>query len=289
MDFIKGLQSAIDYIEDNLTEEIDYEKNAKKAACSTFYFQRIFSALCDMSIGDYIRKRRLTLAGRDLNVSKEKVIDVALKYGYESPESFARAFSKFHGITPSEAKLDGSKLKSFTRLSVQIIMKGGNAMDYKVEEKQAFKVLEKVETHRIVNEENFNTIPDFWARSHQDGTIGTLLKLTNDNSYIFGICYGNYPHNANEFEYGIGAKCDDDCVTPEGFRINEIPARTWLVFDIVGAMPNAVQDLWRKITSEFFPTSDYEPTYEMDIEAYTAGVMTDPSYKSEIWVPVVKK
>ena len=175
MDFIKGLQSAIDYIEDHLTDEIDYERIAQKAACSTFYFQRIFSALCDMSVGDYIRKRRLTLAGRDLNVNKEKVIDVALKYGYESPEAFARAFSEFHGITPSEAKLDGSKLKSFTRLSVQITMKGGNAMDYKVVEKQAFKVLEKVKTHRIVNEENFKTIPEFWARSHQDGTIGTRL------------------------------------------------------------------------------------------------------------------
>lgn len=289
MDFIKGLQRAIDYIENHLTDEIDYERIAQQAACSTFYFQRIFSALCDMSVGDYIRKRRLTLAGRDLNVNKEKVVDIALKYGYESPESFTRAFSKFHGITPSEAKLDGSKLKSFTRLSVQITMKGGNAMDYKVVEKQAFKVLEKVETHRIVNEENFNTIPDFWARSHQDGTIGTLLKLTNDNSYIFGICYGNYPHNANEFEYGIGVKCDGDCVAPDGFRINEIPAITWLVFEIVGAMPNAVQNLWRKITSEFFPTSDYEPTYEMDIEAYTAGAMTDPNYKSEIWVPVKKK
>ena len=258
MDFIIGLQSAIDYIENHLTDEIDYERIAQQATCSTFYFQRIFSALCDMSIGDYIRKHRLTLAGRDLNVNKEKVVDIALKYGYESPKSFTRAFSKFHGITPNEAKLDGSKLKSFTRLSVQITMKGGNAMDYKVVEKQAFKVLEKVETHRIVNGENFNTIPDFWARSHQDGTIGTLLKLTNDNSYIFGICYGNYPHNANEFEYGIGAKCDVNCVAPDGFRINDIPERTWLVFEIIGAMPNAVQDLWRKITSEFFPTADYE-------------------------------
>lgn len=289
MDFVKGLQSAIDYIEDHLTEELGYEEIAKQAACSTFYFQKIFSALCDMSVGDYIRKRRLTLAGRELNANKAKVIDVALKYGYESPEAFARAFAKFHGITPSEAKLDGSKLKSFTQLSVQITMKGGNAMDYKIVEKEAFKVLEKVEKHSIVNEENCNTIPDFWSRSHQDGTIEKLLNLTSDNYYIFGICYANHPHNASEFEYGIGAKCDDDCIAPDGFRINEIPARTWLVFEVVGAMPNAVQELWRRITSEFFPTSDYEPTYEMDIEAYTAGVMTDPNYKSEIWVPVIKK
>lgn len=286
MDFIKGLQSAIDYIEDNLTRNLDYEEIARRAACSVFYFQKIFSVLCDMSVGDYIRKRRLTLAGRELNRSKAKVIDIALKYGYESPEAFTRAFSKFHGITPSEARNDGSKLKSFSRLSVQITMKGGNAMDYKIVKKESFKVIEKVETHRIVDDENLNTIPDFWTRAHQDGTVATLLSLTNDNSYIFGICYGNYPHNTNDFEYGIAAKCDDNCIAPQGFRINEIPARSWVVFEITGAMPNAVQDLWRKITSEFFPTSDYEPTYEMDIEAYTAGVMTDPNYKSEIWVPI---
>ena len=160
MDFVKGLQRAIDYIENHLTDEIAYERIAQQTACSTFYFQRIFSVLCVMSVGDYIRKRRLTLAGRDLNINQEKVIDVALKYGYESPEAFTRAFSKFHGITPSEAKLDGSKLKSFTRLSVQITMKGGNAMDYKVVEKQAFKVLEKVEIHRIANEENIIQSPN---------------------------------------------------------------------------------------------------------------------------------
>ena len=289
MGFVKGLQCAINYIEEHLTDELDYEEIARQAACSTFYFQWIFSALCDMPLGDYIRRRRLTLAGRDLNVDKAKVIDTAIKYGYESPEAFTRAFSKFHGITPSEAKCESAKLRSFTRLSVQITLRGGNAMDYKVVEKQAFKVLERVETHRIVNEENFNTIPDFWTRCHRDGTIGKLLSLTSDRAYVFGICYGNYPHNAEEFEYGIGMKCDDDCVAPEGFRVNAIPARTWLVFEIIGPMPDAVQKLWRKITSEFFPTSDYEPTYEMDIEAYTAGVMTAPDYRSEIWVPVRKK
>lgn len=119
MDWITGIQNAINYIENHLTEEIDYDKAAAEAACSSFYFQRIFSILCDISLSEYIRNRRLTLAGNELNASNAKVIDIALKYGYESPESFARAFSKFHGITPSEAKKNGSKLKSFSRLSVK--------------------------------------------------------------------------------------------------------------------------------------------------------------------------
>ena len=145
MDWITGIQNAINYIEEHLTEEINYDKVAEEAACSSFYFQRIFGVLCDISLGEYIRNRRLTLAGNELNVSDIKVIDIALKYGYESPESFTRAFSKFHGITPSEAKKNGSKLKSFSRLSVKITLSGGSMMDYKIVEKEAFEIIEKVE------------------------------------------------------------------------------------------------------------------------------------------------
>ena len=114
MDWLTGIQNAINYVEAHLTEEIDYEKVARKAACSNFYFQRIFGVLCGISLGEYIRNRRLRLAGNELRASDDKVIDIALKYGYESPESFARAFSRFHGVTPSEARKDGSKLKSFS-------------------------------------------------------------------------------------------------------------------------------------------------------------------------------
>ena len=143
MDWLTGIQNAINYIEEHLTEEIDYEEVAKEAACSNFYFQRIFGILCGISIGDYIRNRRLTLAGDELSASDDKVIDIALKYGYESPESFTRAFSRFHGVTPSEAKKDGSKLKSFSRISVKITLSGGSVMNYKIVEKEAFDTYEE--------------------------------------------------------------------------------------------------------------------------------------------------
>ena len=289
MDWITGIQNAINYIEEHLTEEIDYEIVAKEASCSSFYLQRIFSILCGMTLGDYIRNRRLTLAGNELSAADDKVIDIALKYGYESPESFTRAFSRFHGVTPSKAKKDGSKLKSFTRLSVKITLSGGNIMDYKIIEKNAFDIIEKVEAHTVENSENAKSIPDFWMRSHNDGTVKTLLDTTTDRTYIFGVCYGNLPENAKTFDYSIAAKCDNNTVVPEGFRKNTIPARTWAVFECKGAMPNAMQDMWHKIISEFFPTSGYQPTYEMDIEAYTDGNMGSPDYRSEIWVPVIKK
>lgn len=288
MDWITGIQSALNYIEDHITEELDYADIASQAACSSYYFQRIFGILCGIPLGEYIRNRKLALAGSELNVADTKVIDVALKYGYESPESFTRAFSKFHGITPSEAKKDGSRLKSYSPLSVQIILKGGHTMDYKIIDKSAFKVIEKVERQNISDSQHLNTIPGFWERSHQDGTIEKLLSITSDRSYIFGICYGGNLTDEKSFDYGIGVMYDDSCQIPEGFRVNEIPARTWVVFETHGAMPDAIQKLWHNICAEFFPTSDYQPTYEMDVEVYTYGDMTSPDYRSEIWVPVVK-
>lgn len=289
LDWVTGIQNAINYVEEHLTDEIDFDLVSKEAACSNFYFQRIFSILCGITLGDYIRSRRLTLAGNELCASDVKVIDVALKYDYESPESFTRAFTKFHGITPSEAKKDGSKLKSFSRLSVKITLSGGNIMDYKIIEKDAFDIIEKVETHTVDNSENAKSIPDFWTRSHKDRTVKMLTELTTDRTFIFGMCYGNLSKDAKTFDYSIAAKCDSNTAVPKGFRKNTIPARTWAVFECKGAMPNAMQDVWHKIVSEFFPTSGYEPTYEMDIEAYTEGNMSSPDYRSEIWVPVVKK
>lgn len=289
MDWITGIQNAISYIENHLTEEIDYDKAAAEAACSSFYFQRIFSILCDISLSEYIRNRRLTLAGNELNASNAKVIDIALKYGYESPESFARAFFKFHGITPSEAKKNGSKLKSFSRLSVKITLSGGSVMDYKIVEKEAFEIIEKVEAHSIENETNSKSIPDFWSRSHNDGTVKTLFENATDNTFIFGVCYGNNSDSEKTFNYSIGAICDENIIVPKGFRKNTIPARTWAIFECKGAMPKAIQDMWHKITAEFFPISGYQPTCEMDIEAYTEGDMGSENYRSEIWIPVVKK
>ena len=212
MDWITGIQNAINYIEEHLTEAIDYDEVAKEAACSSFYLQRIFSILCGMTLGDYIRNRRLTLAGNELSAADDKVIDIALKYGYESPESFTRAFSRFHGVTPSEAKKDGSKLKSFSRLSVKITLSGGNIMDYKIIEKEAFDIIEKVEAHTVEDSENAKSIPDFWTRSHNDGTVEKLLDTTTDRKYIFGVCYGNLPENAKTFDYSIAAKCNENTI-----------------------------------------------------------------------------
>lgn len=288
MNWISGIQNALDYIEEHITDKPDYTEIASRAYCSVFYFQRIFGILCGMTVGEYIRNRRLTLAGIELYNTKSKVIDVALKYGYDSPESFTRAFARFHGITPSEARTDGSRLKSFSRLSVKIIMKGGNTMNYRIIEKPAFKVFGKTETHSIDENQNNNTIPAFWDRVHSTGVIETLLKNASDKTYIFGICYGNTRTSQKTFDYSIAVECDGNITVPDGYSVKEIPARKWVVAECTGAMPEAIQKLWHEICTEFFPTSEYRPTYEMDIEAYPAGDMTSPDYKSQIWIPIEK-
>ena len=288
MDWLTGIQRAINYVEEHLCEEINYQRVAKEAKCSSFYFQKLFNILCGITLGEYIRNRRLTLAGGELSTSDCKVIDVSLKYGYESPESFTRAFSKFHGITPSEAKKDGSKLKYFFPLSVKIALQGGDLMNYKIVEKPAFDIIEKLEVQCNENNESVRTIQEFWARSESDGTVDSLFNDGEDKSIIFGICYANFAR-FKYFDYSIAARWDENKPVPLGFRRSRIPKRTFAVFECIGPIPDAMESMWQRIVSEFFPTSCYEPTYEMDIEAYTKGDRKSANYRSEIWVPVKKR
>ncbi|HEZ7986455.1 MAG TPA: AraC family transcriptional regulator [Ruminococcus sp.] len=290
MDWIKGMQRCINYIEDHITEPMELADIAHEMNVSPFYFQRIFTLVCGLTPGEYIRSRRLALAGSELISTDAKVIDIALKYGYDTPEGFTRAFTRFHGASPNAVKKGSISIKSFSPLQISISMKGGKIMNYRIIEKEAFKVLEKAEIHSIVDNENKNTIPDFWDRAKTDGTLDTLIAaFAPGEKNIYGICYGNSASDNKTFEYSIAAKCTEKCVAPEGFRINEIPARTWAVFECIGPMPTAIQECWHRVITEFFPSSDYEPTYEMDLEVYSEGDTSANDCKSWIYVPVIKK
>ena len=290
MNWIAGIQHAIDYIEETITQELDYDEIAKRAYSSSFHFQRVFGILCGCTLGEYIRARRLTLAGMALAASNAQVIDIALKYGYDSPESFGRAFAKFHGITPSKARVVGANLKSFSKLSVKLVLEGGHIMDYKIEAKKAFKVIEKRRLFSTKDDANLKEIPEFWASSKADGSIGTLCGYCGGSAFdsrILGICYGD--GCSTEFSYSIASSYNGKTPVPEGFCINEIPARTWAIFKCKGAMPDAIQDLWRRIYTEFFPASDYMPKNDIDFEVYPDGDISSPNYESEIWIAVEKR
>lgn len=283
MDWIKSFQRSIDYIEENLLQPLDMSDIAAQMHISVFYYQKIFTILCGFSANEYIRNRRLTLAGAELVSGGGKTVDIALKYGYDTHEGFTRAFTRFHGVTPAAAK-NGSPIKSFARLTVAISMKGGTQMEYQIIKKEKFRVAEKRGTHTVSENENNRTIPEFWTKCHADGTVKRLLELTSDKSKILGICYSNPHSSESTFEYSVAAIIDDSREIPEEFTVNEIPSCTWAVFKCSGELPAAVQELWHRICTEFLPSSDYEITCEMDIEAYS----TD-NYYYEIWVPVVKK
>lgn len=202
MDWITGIQKAIDYVEAHITEPIDYEEAAKRAYSSSFHFQRVFSILCGFTLGEYIRWRRLSLAGSELLQSNEKIIDLAMKYGYDTPESFSRAFTRFHGIAPSQAKNNSAVLKSFSRLSVKLILNGGNTMDYRIETKEAFKLIMKKKKVSRSQELTAAEIGEFWKKCGSDGTIESLCKyIPEENIFKDCIVGASFGKDATDEEF----------------------------------------------------------------------------------------
>ena len=292
MDWITGIQRAIDYVESHITEPIDYEEAAKRAYSSSFHFQRVFSILCGFTLGEYIRCRRLSLAGSELVSSDDKIIDIALKYGYDTPESFSRAFSRFHGVSPSQVKKSNVVLKSFSRLSVKLILDGGNIMDYRIETKNAFRLIMKKKKVSCNQELTAAEIEDFWKSCTMDGTIEKLCKyIPEDNVFrncIVGASFGKDVAD-KEFPYAIGAMYNGMPVEEEDLVIEEIPAHSYVVFPCVGKMPEAFQRLYQRIYSEFFPASEYQPCGGTDFEAYPSDDVKNPDYRCEVWIAVEKK
>lgn len=291
MDWITGIQRAIDYIEAHLTEQIDFEVAAKEAYSSSFHFQRVFGILCGYTLGDYIRMRRLSLAAEKLLRTNDKIIDIALEYGYDTPESFSRAFTRFHGITPTEAR-HGGNIKSFSRLSVKLILNGGNVMDYRIEKRDSFKVICK---KKHVNKPQGDTatldISAFWEECSTNGTMEALQKYAKFNNLhgILGICFSGEMADSG-FPYGIGAEYNGAPVTDSNFDIVEIPAYTYAVFQCKGKMPDAFRNTYKKICSEFFPqNSTYEYGSGIELEVYPSADIQNPDYTCEIWIAVNEK
>ena len=279
MNWITGIQNALHYIEDNISEELDYEEISKQAYVSSFHFQRIFSILCGFTLGEYIRNRRLTLAGAELLSGNSKVIDVAVKYGYDSPDGFAKAFTRFHGVTPSSVKNRGVRLRSFTPLNMKFTLEGGSIMEFKIIEKDAFTVMGV--TREFCHETSYADIPKFWGE-HFEGGGGNYV------CGMFGICFAD-DKDSKQFTYMIADSYNPEREMPEGYVTRTLPAAAWAVFPCRGAMPKALQDVNTKIWSEWLPSCrEYELAGNYDVEMYTEGDTSSADYYSEIWVPVRK-
>jgi len=278
MDWVRMINQAINYMEDHLTDEITLADIAKSVNLSAFHFQRAFSLLTEMSPAEYLRKRRLSQAGAELADGKSKVIDAALKFGYDSPESFTKAFTRFHGSSPAQVK-SGSSIRFMNRYTVRITIDGGCIMEYKIEKWEAMDLL--VHTGRFHAETSAQEIPAFWDAYYASEA---LRKIPG----YLGVC-AQEKTDGDMFTYGIGCRASDADGIPEGFEILHIPEHTWAVFRCVGPMPKAIQDMWEKIYREWLPAADYELVPDYDLENYLPGDPASKDYVSEICFPVRRK
>lgn len=296
MEWLDRMNRAMDYIEENLLNEVDYEVLAQKAQCSNFHFQKMFSFITDVSVSEYIRRRRLTLAAFDLQTSNIKIIDCALKYGYDSPVSFSRAFQNCHGIVPSRIRDKGVILKAFPRMTFQLTIKGEVEMNYRIESVKPFKVYGVDFKVKNTHEENFTSIPEFWDINYANGTIKKLeeISLNNPVENLYKInaimCYETL--GEDEFPYMIGLiDFSGDSVVPNELKSVEVKEYTWAIFRTEDyrhdEMISKIQALWSRIFPEWFPNSGYEHADGPDMELYYK-INNDFGY-SEIWIPVVKK
>ena len=303
MDWITGMQKAIDYIEANLTEEIDYEKVAAESFSSSYHFQRVFSILCGYTLGEYIRLRRLSLAGAELANGKEKVIDIALKYGYDSPDSFAKAFQKFHGITPSQARADGSKLKSFSRLSIKISLEGGSIMNYRIETKPQFTLLgyKKRFEGTPYDELRHKQEGDFFitTRAHQwmlkgmaNDKLSDYCVITNMNDDGYDFYFASTTDNWERDNLYNSKVTGIDFMEKFQFEEIIIPERTYAIFETEKQrmpIPDYF-DLRKQIAAEWLSNNEYQMINAPEIAVYHWGIVGGYTERTiEIWIPIEKK
>ncbi len=272
--WIGGFQKSIDYIEQNLTEELDITEIAEIAALSPFYYQRIFGALCGLTVGEYIRARRMTQAAQELSGSDAKVIDVAIKYGYDSPDSFAKAFQKFLGIAPSQARESGAQLKSFAPLHIKITLEGGSMLNYSIVKKAPFTI---VGVKRPFNSDtSYQEIPKFWDEWLSQGEKRPIKGT-------FGVCLDM---KGKDFDYWIADLYFPWEDIPEGCETRVIPGSLWAQFPCT---ISTLQDTNTRIWSEWLPSlQEYELAGEYNIEMYLPPEKDSEEMKASICVPLKK-
>ena len=276
MNIYSILEKTIDLIEDNLdNQELNISFLSNKVFVSPYYLQRIFYSIFGKTIGSYIRERRLTEAGTDIKKG-EKVSCVANKYGYESQESFTRAFKKFHGVNPGVAK-KGIIISCLPAINMKNIKKGEINMDIKIEKENAFSII--IITKQFNEETSFENVPKFWGEYYGKGYQNVVPPM-------LGICINNT--EGLEFEYGIGSLKDYCNEIPEGFKQIDIPEHLWGKFYTKGKMPKAIQNLWKEAIG-WVENSEYEIAANYDFECYSEGDSDSDDYVSGIWVPLKLK
>lgn len=290
MDSLSSFNNALSYIEEHLTEDIDFNQLAKIALSSEYHFKRMFSFLSGISLSEYVRRRRLTLAALELKNSDLKIIDVAVKYGYGSADSFSRAFHIMHGILPSEARNECARIKAYPRMTFQLSIQGGCEMNYRIVEKEPFKLVGFKKRVPII----FNGVNPEIAKMYELLTpeaIARLKALSNVEPTGIISASTNFSEGRmeekGELDHYIGVATSSNDI--DGFDTLEVTAHTWAVFESIGPFPETLQNLWGRIYSEWFPSSGYESVDGPEILWNESKDTSNPKYRSEIWIPVKKK
>lgn len=293
MDWLERMNSAMDYIEDNIDKGIDIEKVAKAACCSVYHFQRMFSFITDVTLSEYIRRRRLTLAAQELQNTEIKIIDLALKYGYDSHESFSRAFQKIHGVLPSLARNKGIRLKAYPRIFFHITIKGDVAMNYRIEEAQSCKVFGKSIEVSLNDEQCYQNINDFVSQSWQNGLRQRIRDAAGygpegpQSSNLLGTALYGFKSDGS-FRFMLAAECPNTFI-PGSFEVLEIPKSTWVVFSTSCGEDeelDTISKIWRRIP-EWFQATNYE--HKPDAPELERCYRTDSGYLAEVWIPIIYK
>lgn len=282
MDWIERLNRVMGYIEEHLCDKFEIEEAARIACCSTYHFQRMFAYMAGVPLSEYVRRRRMTLAAVDLQSGGEKVVDVALKYGYESPTAFTRAFKSVHGIAPSEAKESGARLKAFPPVSFRITIKGDSEMNYRIEKKEAFRIVGISCPLEKELEKNFEAVPALWGRAAAEGLIEKLASMMDaEPKGILGVSACG---EGQSWRYYISVATDAE--TDGELEEFIVPKADWAIFEGKGTNLS-IQELEKRIVTEWLPGSGYEYGNAPDIEVYLNPDPQNAIY--EVWIPVVKK
>jgi len=285
MEWLKQLSQAIDYIENNLADDISYEEAAKIACCSTYYFQRMFSYVAGIPLSDYIRRRRMTKAAFELQVSESKVMDIGSRYGYVSPTSFNRAFQNVHGVAPTIARMEGTLLNAYPRISFSINVTGSESMRYRVETKKSIRIVGVRIALQENQEQNFKIVPTFWDTTLKSNLVPEIYKLTNQNPH--GILGVTVYQNPEENYYYIAVSTDK--VVPEKLIEYIIPEATWVIFECDGHFLDSIQTIFKRFLTEWLPFSGYAYAELPDIEVYPISDSKLLGGHSEVWIAVKKE
>ena len=269
----------LDYLEQQLTGEVDMKRFQQLSGYSYPLFSRIFSIMADMTLAEYLRNRRLSEAVTDLRGSTEKVIDIALKYGYESADAFSSAFKKFHGVTPSEVR-NGKPYRVFSKLQLSLKITGGKNMDIKVQKKPAFTVagvlLEAIDNSQC---------PSAWEQLYATHSFESLEGLGSGQS--FGVC--SDVKEGEIINYIAAYDVTDKAKAEElGLSIKEIAEAEYAIVPVKGPIPESIHHAWKYVLEIFFPETGYRHSGAPDFEVYSEGDMSSPDYQMELWIPVIK-